>query len=105
PSSASTVTWTAGDATSGIDHVEIRVDGGTAQTVSAGATTYALSGLSDGTHTVNVTVVDKAGHSRSKSVSCRVDTSFVSPSGPYGMLGLSAVLFLTVIGVLAVLLL
>src|SRR5439155_1612763 len=51
PSSASTVTWTAGDATSGIDHVEIRVDGGTAQTVSAGATTYALSGLSDGTHT------------------------------------------------------
>src|SRR5205823_4784252 len=76
PSSASTVTWTAGDATSGIDHVEIRVDGGTAQTLFAGATTYALNGLSDGTHTVNVTVVDKAGHSSSKSVSFRVDTSF-----------------------------
>ncbi len=104
PSSASTVTWTAGDATSGIDHVEIRVDGGTAQTVSAGATTYALSGLSDGTHTVNVTVVDKAGHSSSKSVSFRVDTSFVSPSGPYGILGLSSIIVLIVVALLAVLL-
>ena len=104
PSSASTVTWTAGDATSGIDHVEIRVDGGTAQTLSAGATTYALNGLSDGTHTVNVTVVDKAGHSSSKSVSFRVDTSFVSPSGPYGIVGLTSIIVLVVVALLAVLL-
>src|SRR5207302_422007 len=72
-SSAPTVTWTADDATSGIDHIEVRVDGGSAQTLSSGATSDALSGLSDGTHTVNVTVVDKAGHSSSKSVSFRVD--------------------------------
>ena len=104
PSSASTVTWTAGDATSGIDHVEIRVDGGTAQTLFAGATTYALNGLSDGTHTVNVTVVDKAGHSSSKSVSFRVDTSFVSPSGPYGIVGLTSIIVLVVVALLAVLL-
>src|SRR5207249_2750315 len=98
------LTWTASDATSGIDHVEIRVDGGTAQTVSAGATTYALSGLSDGTHTVNVTVVDKAGHSSSKSVTFRVDTSFVSPSGPYGIVGLTSIIVLIVVALLAVLL-
>ena len=104
PSSTSTVTWTAGDATSGIDHIEIRVDGGTAQTLSSGATSYTLSGLSDGTHTVNVTVVDQAGHSSSKSVSFRVDTSFVSPSGPYGIVGLTSIIVLVVVALLAALL-
>jgi Bacterial Ig domain len=104
PSSSSTVTWTAGDAASGIDRIEVRVDGGTAQTLSAGSTTYALSSLSDGTHTVNVTVVDKAGHSSMKSVSFRVDTSFVSPSGPYGIVGLTSIIVLIVVALLAVLL-
>src|SRR5436853_1168830 len=104
PSSASTVTWTAGDAASGIDHVEIRLDGGSAQTLSSGATSYTLNGLSDGTHTVNVTVVDKAGHSSSKSVSFRVDTSFVSPSGPYGIVGLTSIIVLIVVALLAALL-
>jgi hypothetical protein len=103
-SPSSTVTWTASDATSGIDHIEIRVDGGTAQTLSAGATTDALNGLSDGAHTLNVTVVDKAGHSSSKTVSFRVDTSFVSPSGPYGILGLTSIIVLILVALLAVLL-
>src|SRR5256886_2716676 len=103
-SSAPTVTWTADDATSGIDHIEVRVDGGTAQTLSSGATSDALSGLSDGTHTVNVTVVDKAGHSSSKSVSFRVDTSFVSPSGPYGIAGLTSIILLIVVVLVAALL-
>src|SRR5438105_394837 len=104
PSSTSTVTWTAGDATSGIDHVEVRLDGGSAQPLSSGATSYMLSGLSDGTHTVNVTVVDTAGHSSSKSVSFRVDTSFVSPSGPYGIVGLTSIIVLVVVALLAALL-
>ncbi len=104
PSSTSAVTWTAGDAASGIDHVEIRLDGGSAQTLSSGATSYTLNGLSDGTHTVNVTVVDKAGHSTSKSVSFRVDTSFVSPSGPYGIVGLTSIIVLVVVALLAALL-
>src|SRR5439155_25987 len=82
---------------SGIDHVEIRLDGGSAQTLSSGATSYTLNGLSDGTHTVNVTVVDKAGHSSSNSVSFRVDTSFVSPSGPYGIVGLTSIIVLVVV--------
>src|SRR5205807_1839726 len=104
PSSTSTVTWTAGDATSGIDHIEIRLDGGSAQTLSSAATSYTLSGLSDGTHIVNVTVVDTAGHSSSKSVSFRVDTSFVSPSGPYGIVGLTSIIVLVVVALLAALL-
>src|SRR5947208_5150291 len=104
PSSASTVTWTAGDAASGIDHAEIRPAGGSAQTLSSGATSYTLNGLSDGTHTVNVTVVDKAGHSSSNSVSFRVDTSFVSPSGPYGIVGLTSIIVLVVVALLAALL-
>ena len=103
-SSAPTVTWTADDATSGIDHIEVRVDGGSAQTLSSGATSDALSGLSDGTHTVNVTVLDKAGHSSSKSVSFRVDTSFVSPSGPYGIAGLTSIMLLIVVVLVAALL-
>ncbi|TLZ94836.1 MAG: hypothetical protein E6K04_01060, partial [Methanobacteriota archaeon] len=103
-SSAPTVTWRADDATSGIDHIEVRVDGGSAQTLSSGATSDALSGLSDGTHTVNVTVLDKAGHSSSKSVSFRVDTSFVSPSGPYGIAGLTSIILLIVVVLVAALL-
>src|SRR5207302_1718751 len=104
PSSTSTVTWTAGDATSGIDHIEIRLDGGSAQTLSSGATSDTLNGLSDGTHTVNVTVVDKAGHSSAKSVSFRVDTSLVSPSGPYGIAGLTSIMVLIVVVLVAALL-
>jgi len=103
-SSAPTVSWTASDATSGIDHIEVRVDGGTAKTLAAGATSSALSGLSDGTHTVNVTAVDKAGHSTSKTVSFRVDTSFVSPAGPYGIAGLTSIILLIVVVLAAALL-
>ncbi len=103
-SSAPTVTWTADDAASGIDHIEVRVDGGSAQTLSSGTTSYTPNGLSDGTHTVNVTVVDKAGHSSSKNVSFRVDTSFVSPSGPYGIAGLTSIILLVVVALVAALL-
>jgi len=101
---SATVTWTASDAASGIDHIEIRVDGGAAQTLSADATSQTLSGLSDGTHTVNVTVVDRAGNAVSSTVSFRTDTSILSPSGPLGIFGPTSIILLVVAAIIAAIL-
>ena len=92
-SSSTTVQWSAADTTSGVDHIELRVDGGSPQTLSASMTSQALTGLSDGSHTVTITVVDRAGNTATASVTFRVDTGFFSPSGPYGYAGIGAVLF------------
>ena len=101
---SATVTWTASDAASGIDHIEIRVDGGAAQTLSADATSQTLSGLSDGTHTVNVTVVDRAGNAVSSTVPFRTDTSILSPSGPLGIFGPTSIILLVVAAIIAAIL-
>jgi hypothetical protein len=97
-SSSLTFTWTATDAISQVDRIEIRVDGGTPQTLPAGTTSLALSGLSDGEHTVTIIVFDPAGNSASESVTFRVDTSLFSPSGPIGFLGIVGIL----VGIFAV---
>ncbi|HEX9341885.1 MAG TPA: Ig-like domain-containing protein [Thermoplasmata archaeon] len=91
-SSQVTVMFSTEDATSGVDRVEIRVDGGPARSLSGTATSYVVTGLADGTHTVTLTVFDRAGNSATSApVSFRVDTSFFSPSGPYGPGGIAAV--------------
>jgi len=92
-SSSTTVQWSAGDTTSGVDHIELRIDGGNPQTLSSSTTSQSLTGLSDGSHTVTITVVDRAGNTATASVTFRVDTGFFSPSGPYGYAGIGAVLF------------
>ena len=103
-SSSTTVQWSAADTTSGVDHIELRIDGGSPQTLSASTTSQSLTGLSDGSHTVTITVVDRAGNTATASVTFRVDTGFFSPSGPYGYAGIGAVLFaLIAVVVLAVL--
>ena len=103
-SPSSTVQWSAGDATSGIDHIELSVDGGSPQTLSASATSQTLTGLSDGSHTVTITVVDRAGNTATTSVTFRVDTGFFSPSGPYGYAGIGAAVFAVVVVVILALL-
>ena len=100
-SSSVNVVWTAGDATSQVDHIDVSVDGGTPQTLSATATNLALSGLSDGEHTVTITVVDRAGNSMTRTVTFRVDTSFFSPSGPYGSLGIIGVSLIVIAAIIA----
>ena len=100
-SSSVNVVWTAGDATSQVDYIDVSVDRGTPQTLSATATNLALSGLSDGEHTVTITVVDRAGNSVIRTVTFRVDTSFFSPSGPYGSLGIIGVSLIVIAAIIA----
>src|SRR5205823_2339974 len=56
------LTWTASDATSGIDHFEVRLDGGTPINVPDGTATYTFTGLSDGAHTLALKAFDRAGN-------------------------------------------
>jgi hypothetical protein len=86
--SSVTVTWTAIDAASEIDHVAISLDGGPVTVLPATTTSHEFTNLADGTHTVSVQAVDGAGNTATSAVSFRVDTGILSPSGPYGVLGL-----------------
>ena len=72
-----TVSWTASDALSGLASVGMSVDGGASIDVT-GLVSYALTGLADGEHTVEITAVDEAGNARTVSVTFTVDT--VAPS-------------------------
>src|SRR5207247_5012279 len=69
------LTWTASDATSGIDHFEVRLDGGTPVTVAAGTATYTFTGLSDGSHTVDLRSFDRVGNTVLVSVAVSVDAT------------------------------
>ncbi len=98
------VWFSTGDATSGVDHVEIRIDGGPATVIGSAATSHTITGLSDGPHTVEVTVFDRAGNLETVTVTFRVDTSFLSPFGPYGITGivtLSIVLAVSIVAFVA----
>ena len=69
----STISWTASDATSGIDHYEVKV--GTGAFVSVGnVLSYQLTGLAVGNNTVTVKAVDKAGNSVDKTIYLTVST-------------------------------
>lgn len=104
PTSSVTVTWTASDAGSGIDHITISVDGGAATTLSASATSQTLTGLADGAHTVTVTVVDRAGNSETATRTFHVDTSLFSPAGPYGSTVLISLVLVLVVAAAAAIL-
>ena len=82
--SSLTVSWTGSDATSGISHYEVRIDGGNWKDVGTN-TSYDFTGLSDGSHTADVEAVDNASNEESDSVTFTVDTtnpvvSITSPS-------------------------
>lgn len=78
------VTWTATDAGSGLDRVLVSVDGGTPVPLSAGTTSWNLTGLADGVHTITVTAYDRAGNVQSATTSVTVDTNLLSLNGPAG---------------------
>lgn len=65
------VTFATTDASSGIDHYEIKVDNGTSVTVTS---PYTLPTLSDGTHTVTVKAVDNVGQETSVNLQALIDT-------------------------------
>ncbi|MEM4488443.1 MAG: Ig-like domain-containing protein, partial [Desulfurococcaceae archaeon] len=67
-----TVYWTASDTLSGIDHYEVRIDGGSWINVGT-STSYTFTNLAEGTHTVEVKAVDRAGNAQIASVQFGVD--------------------------------
>jgi hypothetical protein len=103
-STVATVTWTASDAASGIDHITISVDGGATSTLSATATSQILTDLANGAHTATVTVFDRAGHSSASTVTFRVATTNVVSIGQLDVaLVMTLILILLIAGVAAVL--
>ncbi len=68
------VEWNGSDELTGIDHYEVRIDGGNWKTVEDN-TTFSFKDLEDGSHTVEVRAWDKAGNNYTKSISFEVDTT------------------------------
>jgi len=85
-SSTVRITWSASDAASGVDRIEVVVDGGSPHVLPGTATEVSVTGLSDGVHNVTVTAYDRANNSAADSTTFRVDTALLSPSGPYGVI-------------------
>ncbi len=86
PSSNVDVVWEAEDATSGMDHYEVLFLDGTPVTLPGTATSYTLSGVADGGHSIAVMAVDRAGNEQSQTVGFSVDTNIFSPTGPFGVM-------------------
>ncbi|MCP8305228.1 MAG: SMP-30/gluconolactonase/LRE family protein [archaeon] len=75
-SSTVTVMWTGSDAGSGIDHYEVKLDGGS--WIDAGtATSHEFTGVGDGSHTVRVKAVDEVGNSKEATVNFTVSTGII----------------------------
>lgn len=85
------ISFTRDDAGSGIDRIELRVDNALPVTLGSAATSHELTSLPDGEHELTITVYDRAGNAATRTVRFRVDTSFLSPSGPYGYGGLGVI--------------
>ena len=77
-----TITWTASDA-SGIAYYQIVRDGGSWAQLSSGQTSYTtVMELADGSHTVTVRAVDKAGNYRDATTTFTVSTKVADTTPP-----------------------
>ncbi len=77
-SSKLTVTWTGSDTESGIDHYEVKLDEGAWINVGNNRS-YNFTELDDGSHTVHVKAVDKAGNSVKELINFTVDIPMFPP--------------------------
>jgi hypothetical protein len=68
------LTWTASDVVSGIDRFEVTLDGGIPVVLSSTVNRHAFADVSDGSHSVNVTAMDRAGNVRTVLLGLTVDT-------------------------------
>jgi hypothetical protein len=98
-SSTLTVTWTGADETSGISHYEISLDDEPLVDVGTD-TTYTLTGLADGTHTVSVTATDRAGHGTEDTVAFVVNTSPLWGPGYLEEYGIAVALLILALGII-----
>ncbi len=69
------VTWSAADATSGLDRFELNLDGGPPVQLVASARSHVFQGVGEGLHTVNVTAFDQVGNRRLAVDAFAVDTA------------------------------
>lgn len=92
-----TLAWTASDATSGIDHYEVKVGSGAFVPVG-NVLSYQVTKLADGNNTVIVKAVDKAGNSVDKTIYLTVN----KPAGSDMTLILIIVAIIVVIVIVAV---
>lgn len=95
------VEFTCSDATSGVVSAWVSVDDGTETAADLEAGNHTLEGLSDGTHTVTVRVVDEAGNEASMDVTFVVD----KPSDATVLYIAGAVMVAALVGLVALLLL
>jgi len=103
--SSAMVSWASSDATSGIAHVEIAIDDGPPLSLLPTARSYQFDGLADGSHTIVVTVVDRAGNSATASIEIQVRTEtagLLDPFAPIIVLALVATVSVIAIGAFAV---
>jgi len=97
-SGAVTIGWLSGDNYSGIGYCEYSLDGGTWHRVTGNIGQINLTGLADGKHVFAVRAVDNAGNMIEENIVIVVNTSILSPGGPYG----PWVLILLIIAIIAV---
>lgn len=77
--SAFPLEWTVTDSESGLNHVEVSLDGGTWTNVGT-QTIYGFSGLSNGTHIFAIKAMDNAGNSQIVSRSVNINTASSTPA-------------------------
>jgi len=68
------LTWNGSDSGSGVDHYDVRWEGGSPISVNSSVSTFTFTGLSDGSHVLTVTIYDKAGLTTFDTVTVKVDT-------------------------------
>lgn len=76
------VGWSADDVGTGVDRFELRLDDGPSLLLEATARGHEFQDLADGSHRVELTVFDAAGHARTDAVNFTVDTTPPSISLP-----------------------
>jgi len=92
--------WIGADATSGINHFEVSIDGGAFVSVGM-AMSHNFSGLADGTHNVTVKTIDVAGNEVVQTIQFTVDTSVSGILILYG--AIVAIIILAIIAVIVIL--
>jgi hypothetical protein len=82
----SQIAWNASDSCSGMASTELFVDGTNYGSPLPNGGVVEVRGLSDGAHNITVVGTDVAGNRAQSSTTVTVDTSPLSPTGPYGVM-------------------
>ena len=96
--SSLTIAWTGNDSVSGVDYYEIILDQD--QLIPKQEDTiHKFTGLVDGSHTLTIRAVDKAGNSQVASISFFVNTSFIGGPGYFEEIALVLSIIVAALGI------